>query len=448
MSVTVSIRPISWKALNDSKAKFNWDQGAHLDITPIGKPVANPTGDTEFRVNLAVQSGKFSKTPKKGPLCWHGERKFFERLFTDHPSLIISQKGTFQASNYLARLESLKAKWISKGLWGCTCNGTEPDPPTPPAPAAKKSPKKAKSGSPKPPKAPKVKANPEIVASPIPTAALIGESKTLDHPKADLISMVGGFYALETIGAYTHALASDPRPSAAKFAEQFETFRDDYRVRLGRMLFDYLCLAAWGESRHAQGGGLRVKGVESHRHDSYDQAIEHDPRQFLPALHRLFKDGKWSHSYGGAKWANIVSAAMMFFSMPRTVFIDHVVDLSHNCSLAFDKGMVVQSPNVGIYKAMLDRKRDGSLFDAPTQVPYAVAQLVTRAINLGIIPAKPENVQVGGETWFPTIQWGEKFMSLTYGKKGGSHGKAKQGTPVHGVCDQPTVGTEPALRAA
>lgn len=164
-------------------------------------------------------------------------------------------------------------------------------------------------------------------------------------------------------------------PDAYPHVETFLRFKARYEQTLARNLFDYLTLACVGELRHHV-SFVWSAGRPCSRSEAYHQALTYDPRTILPVAALGFTRVNWSSAYGGPKWAKIAESAALYFKFRNypVVFADHVVDLSHNGGIVFDKGYLL---NLGhpksAYMAMLDRKREGSLLHWPGQTLYVEA---------------------------------------------------------------------------
>src|SRR5207244_2130819 len=97
-------------------------------------------------------------------------------------------------------------------------------------------------------------------------------------------------------------------------------------------------------------------------------ALAYDPRSLVPVLEYVFGTLKWRGSFGGDAWLKIVGACREYLTTLRAfplVFADHIVDISHNGGLAWDKGYLLglHSRGPDTYLAMLDQKRTGSLLE-------------------------------------------------------------------------------------
>lgn len=195
------------------------------------------------------------------------------------------------------------------------------------------------------------------------------------------------------------------------FMTDFEEYYESYRERLMDNMFDYLTMICVGEARHHGSVKWPVKRPQS-RSEAYIQALQHDPRYLLPACESIFGNLKWGGSYGGPKWANIAKQTALYFKHKShpAVFVDHVVDLSHNGGIAFNKGYII---NLEIgqseYIQMLDTKRKGSLLQSGLNlhVPLEMLRFIRSAVRFGLIPEPKAKINWKGEPLnIPTLKWG------------------------------------------
>jgi hypothetical protein len=103
-------------------------------------------------------------------------------------------------------------------------------------------------------------------------------------------------------------------------------------------------------------------------------------------VHKFWKD---AGSFGGPKWAKIAQAGRMYFDpkVPKVVFLDHVVDLSHNGGLFLGKTTKWFESMGGYYLKLLDLKRNSSVFKSRVGlfVSSETERLVKKAKGLKLI---------------------------------------------------------------
>jgi hypothetical protein len=188
----------------------------------------------------------------------------------------------------------------------------------------------------------------------------------------EAMAAVTSLYVLQEVGLALTARGYTPNTVTADVPDtlyatlaRFWTFKQDYELELARTMFDYLTVACVGEMRHGHTWLNFPFGVPASRSDAYAKSISYDPRSILPTCAKAFNvKGKWGGGYGGPKWANIASSAALYFKFRDypVVFADHVVDLTHNGGVAFNKGYVFHlESGSSAYLQLLDRKRSKTL---------------------------------------------------------------------------------------
>ena len=153
------------------------------------------------------------------------------------------------------------------------------------------------------------------------------------------------------------------------------------------------------------------------RADAGISAQDYDPRHFLPRLVKLFGECSWSHGYGGPKWANIAKAAMTYWTLPPASFVDHVVDLAHNGSFAWDK------MDYGLFYLFSSEKFAEFLNKKKTMAPLELLQrsnvseglvkLVERGVTIGLLPKvrawsyQEQSNHVMALLGYKPVEWGD-----------------------------------------
>ena len=227
-------------------------------------------------------------------------------------------------------------------------------------------------------------------------------TQTLDLPAA-----VAGFYVQEAVLSMVNNMEHGSLYfHLEETIHTLRTIHQKYVNQLAGAFFDYISLACFGEARHA------IKQAKKYIHQicykwnhnddqenidirnkSYQHALKFDPHIFLPTLAELFTNGEWKDSYGGQKWANIADAGSLYNSLPNTVFIDHVVDLSHNGGSMFNKDILFLSYSTGSYWEMLHAKRNMQSilvndFLNKNSMAKSVRPFLKLAAKCGLIDAK------------------------------------------------------------
>jgi hypothetical protein len=263
-------------------------------------------------------------------------------------------------------------------------------------------------------------------AEPLAGVELTGPGTSADWKthKRDIEAAVSGLYVFEELN-----IVIDWPKVPTIIVEKFQSERKHYQTTLARNLFDYLALVAMGEARHSG----HSHTIPKNRHDAWIHALNFDPRSFLPVLDRLFHEGKWGGSLGGEKWGGIARGAGYFYKFQDKplLFADHVVDLSHNCSIAFNKGIIFNVHHTGNYTAMLDRKRDGSLISGKhtLRIPVRLGAWLDTLDILGSLEKDPGVViECVNDPTVPQMGWGTKTFTLS--TLGAEHGMSTMSSPV------------------
>ena len=180
------------------------------------------------------------------------------------------------------------------------------------------------------------------------------------------------FYALE--GMKAEMLKVNKKFLFVKSFERLwtdiEEYSSKYNRKLAQLLFDHTVLCVQTELRHAKqqchyyipnyfGDAWYKNYTDIMCFASYI----FNPIETLKAGEELFDEGcyTWNYEYGGDNWWEISHAGLMFHQVPNVVFIDHVVDLSHNNDfyLMKETGLFLHTPRVDRYpyETMLNTKR-------------------------------------------------------------------------------------------
>jgi len=131
-----------------------------------------------------------------------------------------------------------------------------------------------------------------------------------------------------------------------------------------RAFRDYIALSCAAEARHGKERADRYWEdwpATGDRSYAWCEARQYDPQGIVRHAEALFAGASWQQGFGGESWARIARAGQLYGRVPDDVFLDHVVDLSHNNGLYLDKGIIFFLPTVARYLQVLDRKQNGSL---------------------------------------------------------------------------------------
>lgn len=214
--------------------------------------------------------------------------------------------------------------------------------------------------------------------------------------------LVQEFYAIEAISALLSANQGNNlepmRHSHSRWYRDFHDFRDEYILKFASAIYDYTISVVAAELRHCRSKASQYiqdyYSSDQPRDEVYHNCSVFNKSDILKAGLRMFDTGRvtWSSSYGGEKWKQIAKAGLLKGKVSDSVFVDHCVDLSHNCSIYFDKKAgIFYLQNLPQYKELLDLKR----VCAPqvllsTRQGFQFHRLLSRANTLHILEGKAE----------------------------------------------------------
>lgn len=256
--------------------------------------------------------------------------------------------------------------------------------------------------------------------------------------------LVQEFYAIEALSALVIANEENTfeplRPSHERWKQDFDSFRDNFTKQLAASIFDYTVLAVAGELRHCKERASQYIGGyysdDTTRDGVFENCTVYRPKDILYSGLRMFNPDKviWHPKYGGVKWQQIAKAGLMKGRVSDCVFVDHCVDLSHNCCPYFDKGAKIFILwNSEQYAQFLDFKRicasaalleqkQGQEFNrllsrANTLQIVAVAPKIPAYSDLELVRADWENRQRSENTLlsYQPVEWGDE--PLDYSEK-------------------------------
>lgn len=250
------------------------------------------------------------------------------------------------------------------------------------------------------------------------------ESKT-KKPRIEAYLMK--FYMLEFIdGIAESLLASEMARIKARVEEsELRELRRKIRPVLGNvidltaeMFLNYLVGAVAGESRYlcknsACSVGNGLCGGELTRAAAIEEARVHNPKKLLMLMSVAFEASHLGGSIGGPKWANIAKVGLMYFNGPKKIFLDHVVDLTHNGGLFLGKTGHFFYFEEAPYMGILDLKKSGKLMDSsmPVLVDEETEEIMNTAIAMKIVP-QPEKV-IRGTLGAPVkVEYGSRVPLL------------------------------------
>jgi hypothetical protein len=230
-------------------------------------------------------------------------------------------------------------------------------------------------------------------------------SKELSPSGIEQVKVQGGlaYYAEVWAGEDSENINVGKRVLFSEYVQ----FSHEYKARLARNLFDYMALASVQEAKYNH-SGVAVP--------NYQHSIAYDQRTMLPAIESMFANCKFSGAYGGAKWANLAKSAGYYFKFAHmpVVFADHVVDITHNGGLMFNKGYIMGMPSESSYMAMLDHKKAGSLLDGKLALELTpeVFGYTTRILSHEMGSKRLRVKQVIPDVQVPFVKWGTQAFKL------------------------------------
>lgn len=223
-----------------------------------------------------------------------------------------------------------------------------------------------------------------------------GDGRIYDNRQIRVFQGIMEFYVIESIDIMTHT--DYAVHSHAKWREEFDAFKKQYVEHFANAFFDYTVFVCLGEARHAYKRCdycLDDFFEESDRRGAYN-CPHLEPFSTLNVLSALFSKD-WASSYGGAAWAGIANGGLKYHTYPDEIFLDHLVDLSHNNGIFYNKTNHIFSLNgtESQIEFFLDLKRDYSpqvIYGyCELSISYEIKKFFERAVNLGIITPLTDN---------------------------------------------------------
>jgi hypothetical protein len=242
------------------------------------------------------------------------------------------------------------------------------------------------------------------------------------------------FYVLSELSALATAMLADEMKMIRMKVEasEVEELRDQIvtrvRIRADEMALvykDYLVSACFGEMRHLcrrTGCDLGIDGFCGSligRHEAISRLKEYDSKKGLMLFEILFCHQNFTNGFGGKLWSKICEAGLMYYdpAVPKDVFLDHVVDLTHNGGLFLDKTAEFFTSTPNIYIAMLDLKRDLGLLQArmPLGVSERTKKFISQAQRLKLITGPVSEIYIVEPKFEHKLIEGKKVPILALG---------------------------------
>lgn len=162
--------------------------------------------------------------------------------------------------------------------------------------------------------------------------------------------------------------------------EECDQFLQDF----ARSIRDYLAMASIGEARYS-GNVTLVKGRKSRtidRETIYAESIQYDPTDILTYCEFVFSHWNGMSEYikpnvisknsmGGPKWGLIAKRGAYYGRISNTMYIDHILDLSHNRALVWNKPVIFPDTNSDGLREFLDNRAKVGR-EVPIEYPYHV----------------------------------------------------------------------------
>ena len=150
------------------------------------------------------------------------------------------------------------------------------------------------------------------------------------------------FYLLEALNIMLDSNRERCRHSHERLYKDLLEHKEHFETMFAYALRDYLTYAVAGEARngrdHATGYIGQIPQC-SDRSGIVGHIELYTPESIAMATKEAFDDANivWKGGYGGERWKNIAEAILLYKRLPRTAWIDHCVDLSHNNGSCFNK---------------------------------------------------------------------------------------------------------------
>jgi hypothetical protein len=225
-----------------------------------------------------------------------------------------------------------------------------------------------------------------------------GKLNVVTKNRVSIKASLSTFYALNELRVYIYQDKSC-RHSVERLRQDFDFLYKNYTSNLALMLRDYLILSCFSEARHSRTMATKTLSPtipEASRSLAWQYVVNYDPISSVPKLLDVF-GAIWAYGFGGRAWKKIAKTIQMYGTVDDTVFIDYVVDLTHNGGCALNKGALIEM-NCEVEKLLSYKKDYSLLFSKPEYYDSEIHSkalhpevtfLITRAKNLGLLPEDP-----------------------------------------------------------
>lgn len=201
------------------------------------------------------------------------------------------------------------------------------------------------------------------------------------------------FYALEALSVMAKPIPFNHGHD--KWVKEFEEFKTKFDAQFAVMFYDYAVALCLGEARHAPkecNYEIRYLTPALNERNSLWNCPHLEPTNALITCSKLFSYNKdWCCAYGGYAWQAIADGALLYKKVPDSVFIDHMVDLSHNNGIFYNKRnriFFLDSSNMAVLNFLEFKKNQPpfAVWDVcQDNCTYEIKAFYKRALNLGII---------------------------------------------------------------
>ena len=213
---------------------------------------------------------------------------------------------------------------------------------------------------------------------------------TSDDQLMNIFFIVREFYSLMAIEAI--AKVKPFKHSHERWLEDFNQYKNDYISKTARIIYEYTVCAVVSELRHCNHSNYYLRAIDTgYSSSKFLKCLDdYTAESILKTGVKMFNTdfNKWNNMFGGHSWLLIAKAGLMYGKIPNIVFLDHCVDLQHNCGTYFDKrlGFFYLPNGIDFTHFLDDKKHSVSAQEEIVPVSFELKKLVERGKNLHILP--------------------------------------------------------------
>ena len=174
-----------------------------------------------------------------------------------------------------------------------------------------------------------------------------------------------------------------------KWLEDFNQYKNDYIDKIAQIIYEYTVCAVVSELRNCKYSKYYMRAIneEDTRKNVWSK---YTAESILKTGTKMFDRNfnTWSSNFGGNLWKLIAKAGLMYGHTPNMVFVDHCIDLCHNCGSYFNKrlGFFIL-PDGNDFIKFLDDKKHCSLVEKEiAPISIELQKLIERGRKLNILP--------------------------------------------------------------